>query len=451
MDAPLTELARDARDVLDANWRGRSTVPSGRLYPHQWSWDSAFIAIGRSWYDERRAQEELVTLFAAQWADGRVPHIVFDPGVQEERYFPGPTFWDSGRAAAAPRHVATTGLTQPPIHARAALEMHRRARDVDASRSFLARLYPRLVAQHEYLALRRDPARIGLPIIVHPWESGLDNAPIWDRDLRDLVIPPGALPAYQRMDLAAADPADRPTDATYDRFVYLASRYRETDYRDEALLEHAPFAVAGPLFSAVYLWSTHALAEIATIIGADPVPHREAAGRIHTALGEQLWDIPAGRFHARDVIAHHFEPEESIVSFMPLLDPELPIARVEAIVADLRSACFRPHDDGAFVVPSYSLRGAGFERQRYWRGPVWINTNWLLWSGLQQHGCEDEAARIARASLRLVSRSGFHEYFDPFSGAGYGSDRFSWSAALALDILERIDDGEREAIAAAPR
>jgi hypothetical protein len=42
------ELVQRARAVLDANWRGRSTVPSRSLYPHQWSWDAAFIAIGRS-------------------------------------------------------------------------------------------------------------------------------------------------------------------------------------------------------------------------------------------------------------------------------------------------------------------------------------------------------------------------------------------------------------------
>jgi hypothetical protein len=51
--------------VLDDNWLGASTVPSRSLYPHQWSWDSAFVAIGRSWYDQQRAQTELETLFNA--------------------------------------------------------------------------------------------------------------------------------------------------------------------------------------------------------------------------------------------------------------------------------------------------------------------------------------------------------------------------------------------------
>jgi hypothetical protein len=50
------ELVKAAKAVLDANWTGGSTVPSRDLYPHQWSWDSTFIAIGRSWYDQERVQ-----------------------------------------------------------------------------------------------------------------------------------------------------------------------------------------------------------------------------------------------------------------------------------------------------------------------------------------------------------------------------------------------------------
>jgi hypothetical protein len=43
------------------------------------SWDSAFIAIGKSRYNQDQAQEELRTLFQAQWKNGLVPHIVFNP------------------------------------------------------------------------------------------------------------------------------------------------------------------------------------------------------------------------------------------------------------------------------------------------------------------------------------------------------------------------------------
>ena len=78
------QIVRDAKVLLDGNWTGSSTIPSRSLYPHQWSWDSAFISIGRSWYDEDRARQELMSLFDAQWANGKVPHIVFNPAVPDD-------------------------------------------------------------------------------------------------------------------------------------------------------------------------------------------------------------------------------------------------------------------------------------------------------------------------------------------------------------------------------
>src|SRR5215472_15828269 len=111
------ERLRDAAlAVLHTNDLGDWTRPAPRLYPHQWSWDSAFIAIGLASVDPERAVRELETLFDAQWSDGRVPHIVFNPGARD--YFPGPEWWASARTNPhAPREVATSGLIQPPVHA----------------------------------------------------------------------------------------------------------------------------------------------------------------------------------------------------------------------------------------------------------------------------------------------------------------------------------------------
>jgi len=299
------------------------------------------------------------------------------------------------------------------------------------------------VAQHEYLARERDPARIGLATIVHPWESGLDNSPVWDRDLGEIEIPPGALPPYQRHDLAHANSADRPTDATYDHFVYLAASYRDSGYDDRVVFQTVPFTIGDPLFNAVYLWSTHALVELAEIVGADSAPHRLAAERIHAALLAHLWDPAAQRFGAVDVRTMERGVEDTIVAFAPLLDPDLPHDRRITLLADLRSTCFHPAQPDAFVVPSFDLLGESFDRRRYWRGPIWMNTNWLLWCGLDQHGHDIETDDILLSSLRLVERSGFREYFDPLDGTGYGSDGFGWTAALTLDLIERYRGASR--------
>src|SRR5919201_5860296 len=150
-------LAAGALDVLRANWRGASTVPSPLLYPHQWSWDSACIAIGYSHGNRERAETELRSLFAGQWRDGLLPHIVFADG---DGYFPGPEFWQTERSPLAPRAPRTSGIVQPPVHATAVLEVHRRA--AGHALPFLQELLPKLEAWHEYLYRERNRDGDGL-------------------------------------------------------------------------------------------------------------------------------------------------------------------------------------------------------------------------------------------------------------------------------------------------
>jgi glycogen debranching enzyme len=407
-------LADAAAAVLAANWTGGSTVPSRRQYPHQWGWDAAYIAIGWSWIDPVRAATELESLLSGQWQDGRVPHIVFHPGVPEDAYFPGPAFWGG----------PTSGITQPPLHARAALEVAQRG----AGDDFLRRVFPRLAAQHAYLAMRRDAGGAGLAAIVHPWESGLDDSPAWDAPLATVELPPGGVEPYERQDRRHVDPSERPSDAAYDRFVHLAGTYRDAGYADG---DGSAFLVEDPLFNAIWLWSTHALAEIAERIGEDAAPFREAATGIHAALLSRLWD--GERFRPRDLVAGRLLEPRTILGFGPLLDPDLPADVRGAVVAELESAHFRSGQ--GIGVASSDLLGPEFDRRRYWRGPVWANLNWLLARGLRTHGLDAQARELERTTVQLVDRAGMREYFDPVTGDGLGAGEFSWTAAVVTDIL----------------
>lgn len=414
-------LREAAEAVLVANWTGGSTVPSRRQYPHQWGWDAAYIAIGWSWVDPARAAAELESLLRGQWPDGRVPHIVFHPGVPEDAYFPGPAFWDSGVDG-----VATSGLTQPPLHARAALEVARRG----AGESFLRRVFRPLAAQNEYLARRRDLGGGGLAAIVHPWESGLDNSPAWDAPLAAVELPPGGVEPYERRDREHVDAAERPSDAAYDRFVHLARAYRDAGYADDG---RAQFLVEDPLFNAIWLWSTHALVEIAEWIGEDPGPHREAAARIHDGLVSRLWD--GSRFLPRDLVTGRLIEQRTVLGLAPLLDPDLGGTVAAAVAAELASPHFE--GPGGLGVASFDILGAAFEPRRYWRGPIWANLNWLLSRGLRQQGFDAQARRLEQTTLDLVAGSGLREYYDPLTGEGLGAHDFSWTAAAVIDILQR--------------
>ena len=86
-------------------------------------------------------------------------------------------------------------------------------------------------------------------------------------------------------------------------------------------------------------------------------------------------------------------------------------------------------------VPSYDRYGFAFFPTKYWRGPVWVNINWFLMQGLERYGYKEQADRLRNAIITLCEEQGFYEYFDPTTGIGHGSDLFSWSAALFLDVV----------------
>ncbi|GAA1038901.1 MGH1-like glycoside hydrolase domain-containing protein [Streptomyces murinus] len=434
--APPDALPVRAARVLDANWTGASTVPSRSLYPHQWSWDSAFIAIGLRHLSPLRAQTELESLLAAQWTDGRVPHIVFNPSVPLDAYFPGPDFWRSttaGRAAGAPRTVQTSGIVQPPVHALAAWLVHRADPGLSHARGFLARVYPRLAAWHRYLLRRRDLGGGGLVSVVHPWEQGMDNSPCWDAPLAR--IDPAPARSFRRADLDHGAPEDRPTDLDYGRYVRLAVEYRDARYADG----HGEFAVEDPSFNALLIASEHALAHIAAELGAGSAARHARAERLTSALVERLWSAESGMFLCRDVSGGELIPERGVSGLIPLLLPTLPGELVTALVRTLTG----PHFGLGGVtrlVPSYDLLGEAFDPHRYWRGPAWFNTSWLVERGLRLHGERAPADALGAALLELAEASGFAEYVDPFTGEACGATGFGWTAALALDLHQRMLD-----------
>jgi hypothetical protein len=425
-------MLRQAMKVLISNWRGHSTVPSGGLYPHQWSWDSAFIALGLQHCFPRRGAIELLSLCGGQWLDGRIPHIVFNAAVPDEAYFPGPAFWRSAVQDGSPP-VATSGIIQPPVHAHAAaaLTRHLGAR----GRPFAERIYPLLVLQSSYLRERRAVGPHGLAAVVHPWETGLDNSPAWDAPLRAVPADLGLFDTYTRRDLAHAGAGERPTDEDYARYIRLALAYRDHSYDDDWVRAEGEFLVADPAFNALWAWSELALAELAEAAGADPTPHRGEADRIIEAMVAELWSEHHGIFLARDARTGQALGERSVAGLVPLVLPGLPNSVIPKLLSTLTGEAFRAEDETIHGVPSFDLTDPRYDAQRYWRGPTWLNTTWLVTHGLRTHGRNDLARKLTDDMIRLTDRSGLREYFNPITGSGHGTTDFSWSAALLIDSV----------------
>ena len=162
-------LSDEARKTILANDRGGYTVPTARLYPFQWNWDSAFVAMGFATFDEDRAFDEIDSLLKGQWANGLVPHIVFH--APSEDYFPGPDVWKTNQP------LPSSGITQPPVLASAAWFLHHTARNRRLANERLATIYQGLLRYHRWWREARDPKGTGLVATLHPWETGADNSP----------------------------------------------------------------------------------------------------------------------------------------------------------------------------------------------------------------------------------------------------------------------------------
>lgn len=427
-ESELHELVDGAREVLRANDLGAWTKPAPNLYPHQWNWDSGFIAIGLSHYDSRRAQEEIRSLLRGQWHNGMVPQIVFNP--QAHGYFPGPEVWQSEQSPLAPAGVTTSGITQPPILATACRAVWQHTPDRAEAQAFLREVFPHLLAYHRFFYELRNPDGDGLIVVLHPWESGLDNSPPYLEAGSRVVL--SYRPTYQRLDTAHVDVAQRPTDRDYDLYVYLLEQMRADGYDPRRYLPHAPLQVQDVLFNSILCRANDDLAEIARVLGEEPAPidqwRRETGG----AINRRLWSDEDNTYFSYDRVAGMLLKDDTIAGFGPLYGRVAPPERAERLIEIrlLNPRMYHP----AYPIPSTALDSPWFQPETYWRGPVWMGTNWLLIHGLVDAGRLDLAATLTRQTLALVEHAGYREYYNPFTAAGYGTDQFSWSAALTIDL-----------------
>jgi glycogen debranching enzyme len=413
--------------VLRKNDTGHFVKPSPAVYPFQWNWDSALIAIGLARVDVARGRQEVRTLLQGQWEDGMVPHIVFHPTHVD--YSPGPELWGSASCPGAPQ-VATSGLTQPPVLATAVRALQEAAPDM----GFLEEVLPAVEAWHIWLHRERGFDGSGLLAILHPWESA-DNAPRFDRALAR--VDHGSVPEPKRSDRRRLAAAERPTDRDYRGYLAIVQSLRRCDYRPQSPAE-TPFAYVDLTFNSVLAAAEADLAWLWGELGESGERATAAATRLRTGLAGR-WNEEGAAYRELDLYTGDGEMAGGIGELLPLYAgaPDQRQARRlfdEALWAPTR---FGPSPEAPWAVTTVSKSSPDFEPRRYWRGPVWINVNWFLVRGLERLGLTEEAEELRGMTLRLVEASGFSEYYDPFTGELLGSPEFSWSAALTLDLLHR--------------
>ncbi|MFL6849914.1 MAG: MGH1-like glycoside hydrolase domain-containing protein [Sphingomicrobium sp.] len=417
-----SNLDADARAILVANDRGGYTVPNGRVYPFQWNWDSAFVALGFDTFDRNRAWSEVETLFRAQWDDGFLPHIVFwkdDPG-----YFPGPSVWSTGK------DPVTSGITQPPVAAtvvRKLWESATAAGESDNYRSRLEALFAKLMSWHRWFHDYRDPDKRGVVVAMHPWETGRDNSPEWDAPGEPIAV--SNVGDYVRRDTSHLDAKMRPTKLEYDRYLALVQFGRSTGWNHARIAAENPFRVADVGMSMILLRANRDLEAIAKELGkaSEASEIRSWIDIAELGIG-WLWNDEIGAWCSRDLLTGRSSGFVTSASFLSFY---------AGLRDDERDAGTSAHFDRIaamvdFLMPSLDPADPGFQMIRYWRGPVWAVVNYMIGTGLAEAGDSGRGNRVRGDTLALMERNGFYEAYSPIDGTGSGGDDFSWTAAIWL-------------------
>ncbi|HHH55091.1 MAG TPA: glycoside hydrolase [Bacteroidetes bacterium] len=424
------DILKKCIQVLENNWRDNFTIPSDRLYPFQWNWDSGFSAIGNSYIHPERALIEMETLFSGQWENGFLPHIVFHNSARYSSYFPSADYWESQISDFAPKKVKTSGITQPPVHGFVLERLYGFGLDKKRIESLLRKL----IDYHLYLYHYRMYKETGLIKILHNWESGMDNSLWWDAILNKIDKNDVENIALNRKDIneVADSQSTRPKDDDYRKYLFLLKKLKSEKY--EKIPENHPFQVICPVFNSILVKSNESIFKLASIFNIEVNELKKWHNSTIKNFDAYLFDNNTNLYFPYDTISATQIKVICSGSFIPIFanipSKDIAIKMTDKIFEDKNN----------IPIPSCFLSEQGHEEKNYWRGPVWVNINWMVYQGLLKYKLFKLADKLYENTIDLVQKQGVFEYFNPNKNTdeirGYGGANFSWTAALIIDMIK---------------
>jgi len=257
--------------------------------------------------------------------------------------------------------------------------------EISRDTEFLSEIYAPMVRWNRWWFEYNDPDGDGLCEYRHPFSSGLDDSPLWDDGM----------------------PATSP-----DLNTYLCLQQES-------------------------------LSKIAHAIGEedDAAMWAQRANEIVERMMAKLWEERTGLFRAR----HNGLAIETRTPFnlFPLLSGRLPRAVADRLVAHL----IDPNEFWSpYPVPTVALDDPKFNPWQMWRGPTWVNVNYLLIEGLARSGYSELARELRRRTLALIAgHDDIYEYYNPVSGERppKAASLFGWSAAVYIDLAIQASQERR--------
>ena len=183
---------------------------------------------------------------------------------------------------------------------------------------------------------------------------------------------------------------------------------------------------------------------------------REQA-RFNELINRYGWNPETGFYHDFDPIAGVQTPVLTSAGFLPLLSGAASPQQAQRLVDHLSD----PETFGtAFPIASVSRGSRQGHDKDMWRGPTWININWLVAEALEDYGFNDQAEGLRRQTRAMLTKyhdrfGTFFEFYDeddviappklPRKGRNDPEAspmhqviyEFGWSASLFIDLIYR--------------
>lgn len=296
---------------------------------------------------------------------------------------------------------AASDFTQPPVLGLAAKLVHQKAPDLDWIRA----IYPKLCAYIKWDLEHRDSDGVGLAEwfieedpVCRSGESGMDNSP--------------------RFDCA------KPLDAV--------------DFNSFLTME---CEILGEFAEMLHLKK-------------DQTEWKSKHQELCRLINERLWSEKNQFYVDYDTINREQTEVLSSAGFLPLICGAASVDQAKQLARHLA-------DPELFAtnvpIPSIAVRDRKHYSKDMWRGPAWININWLVALGLDRYGMKSEATQLRKRTITEIERGcekygTFFEYYDdrgeidppqllrkgicdPNNPFRQVIHEFGWTATLYVDLV----------------
>lgn len=388
------------------DYQYRYVRPSPGRYNWQWFWDSCFHSVVNASLDPNLAKDELRSLITAQETDGMIGHMTYWGSLGScfaAMYFQAKAFrWRR-------RHTA---LIQPPIIAQSVEEVWKSTND----KEFLKEILPYVRLYYDWLAASRDPKNLGLIAIISPFESGLDNSPMFDEVL------------------GLRNPGRSSLVLSNQRLV-LHNLLMGCNYNLPRIFNLDRFVVYDTFVNATFADGLRSLARLHRATGNSDLATSAdtSADRVEAAINTHCWDSNLDIFtslYGRDLRPLKTKTFSAIYPSILGVTPRDRRARVVERYLTNKKEFWTD-----FPIPTVACSEPSFDpsgEEAIWRGPFSMGTNWLMTRGLKQNGYIAEANLIVERSIEAAECNGFREFYNPNNGLGLRGTNFGWGTLAAV-------------------